>query len=83
MIREYIECHKWNGIKWENNPNAGRKRCFMRGIIRCDGKEQAFASVGYTLKDAKEVFDTYLDENCICVYGSDVKKCPVHGKDNN
>jgi hypothetical protein len=54
---------------------------FVKGVIRCDGQLKGFAAMGNTLGEAQRGFDTYLNPECICVYGSDVRKCPVHGKE--
>ena len=78
MIREYVEGHKFNGIRWAKHPLTHRKVCFVRGVIRCDNTEKSFAALGKNLAEAQKTFDTYLLEECNCDYGSDPGLCPIH-----
>lgn len=80
MVREYVAGHKFNGVRWQEETIDGNKKkiCFIKGAIRCDEKLQAFAVWGHTLDEAQKEFDRFLNSRCICVWRSDVSKCPVH-----
>lgn len=79
MIREYVEGHEFNRVSWNNTLIKGKKLCFVRGCIRCNGKNEGFVVWGNTLEEANEDFNTYLNPDCNCVQGSDVKLCHIRG----
>ena len=79
MIREYVEGHKFNGVRWAKTPFGNNKVCFVRGVIRHDGIDEGFASWGKSQHEAQAEFNTFLHAECICSKGIDANKCPIHG----
>ena len=83
MIREYVE-HKFNGTRQDRLPTPPHKKMwFVRGVIRVDGVEQAFAAWDYSKGEAEKYFQTFLDPRCICdMTNRDGKNppCPIHAE---
>jgi hypothetical protein len=76
MKRVFVDGHRFNGIR--EMKIAGEPAVFVRGVIECDGQLEAFAAWAWTKARAQQEFNKFLHPNCICRYGVDPKRCPVH-----